>query len=98
MHPKLPRLIAGGTHHSALGRGRADNHRSATQLRVVALFHGSVKRVHVEMKDHTKHRSGKLQSLSSDYYRRTCTVLAYARTDEMTKLFYDTINDLYGKE
>jgi hypothetical protein len=50
------------------------------------------------MKDHTKHRSGKLQSLSSDYYRRTCTVLAYARTDEMTKLFYDTINDLYGKE
>jgi hypothetical protein len=26
------------------------------------------------------------------------TVLAYAKPDEMTKLFYDTIIDLHGKE
>ena len=31
-HPKFPRLITGGTHHPALGWGRADDHRTARNL------------------------------------------------------------------
>src|ERR1017187_5367583 len=60
MHPKLPRFITGGAHHSALCRRRANDHRTATQLRVVALFNGSKECVHVQMADHTKHRAGRL--------------------------------------
>jgi hypothetical protein len=43
-----------------LCRGRANNHRPATQLRVIPLFHGSEKRIHVQMEDHTKHFGGRL--------------------------------------
>src|ERR1039458_2847936 len=54
--PELPRLITGGTHHPALGRGRADDHRPAAQPRVVPLLHGSEKRIHIKMEDYAECR------------------------------------------
>ena len=79
-HPKFPRLIAGGTHHPALRRGRADDHRPAAQPWVVALFHRSVKRVHIRMEDDTMHRQGRLpRTLQS---QNICPVLSSARLGE----------------
>src|SRR5271157_4010537 len=57
---KFPRFITGGAHHSALSRRRADNHRTAPQPWVVALFDGRVKRVHIQMENHTIHRQQRL--------------------------------------
>ena len=60
-HTELARLITGGTHHPALSGRRADNQRSAAQPRVVTLFHGSEKRVHIKMEDYAECRhSGRL--------------------------------------
>jgi hypothetical protein len=58
--PNVRALITGGTHHAALGRWRADNHRLAAQLRVIALFHGRIKRIHIEMKHDSEHSGDRL--------------------------------------
>ncbi len=50
MHPKSPRLVAGGRHHAALARA-AHGQRHAAQAWVVALLHGSVERIHVDVDD-----------------------------------------------
>src|ERR1035437_3817103 len=54
-HTKFSGFITCGTHHTTLCRRCANDHGQATQLRVVALFHGSVERIHIQMEDHSKH-------------------------------------------
>lgn len=52
----LPGLVAGGADYPALGGRRPDNHRLAAERRIVALLDGGIKRIHVQMEDHPKHR------------------------------------------
>jgi hypothetical protein len=47
---ELPRFIACGRHDATFA-GASDGDRFAAQIRVVALFDGRVKRIHVDMND-----------------------------------------------
>ena len=54
-HPELSRLVTGGADDPALCWRGTNDHRPATQCRVVTLLHGGVERIHVEVEDDTEH-------------------------------------------
>ena len=56
-HAELAHLVAGRGDHAAIA-GAADDDRLAAQARVVALFHGCVERIHVDVQDGARRGHG----------------------------------------
>ena len=50
-HAELARFVAGGGDHSAAVRIPAHRDRLAAKRRIVALLHGRIERVHVDVED-----------------------------------------------
>jgi len=91
---ELSGLITGRTDHATLGGWRTDNHRLADHGRVVALLHGGVERIHVEMGDDAEHRDERLASAGDGWKLYAACMTPQTRFFELISLRAHLKSDL----